>query len=131
MDGLQQALLSALSTILVALIGVITKKIVDYLNQKGISEQLHNKKEIVQIGVTAVEGLWRELKGNEKLEKAKEMILNELSQHGLSVTDKELELFIESAVHEINKNKFTLEGSIEGEEPSPGFEQLSLHFDEE
>lgn len=128
MDGLQQALLSALSTILIALIGVATKKVVEFLNQKGLTEQLHAKREIVKIGVQATEQLWKHLGGNEKLEKAKRDILRELNLNGLKITDDELNLFIESAIQEMQRNRIVI-GETKETGLSDGFEQLKLDID--
>ena len=54
-EQIMQAVLSALGTILVALIGVMTTKVVGWLNEKGITEKLQKKQYLVDIAINAVE----------------------------------------------------------------------------
>lgn len=51
MDALQEAIFSALGTILVALVGWVAQQAVVFLNEKGISQKLANKKYLVDIAV--------------------------------------------------------------------------------
>lgn len=102
MEVLQEALISSLAAILVALVGVITKKVVAFLNEKGVTEKLNQKQYLVDIVVNAVEQIWQNEEGPVKLEKAKREALSLLNQNGLSVTDIELDNFIEASVKAMN-----------------------------
>lgn len=60
------------------------------------------KQKIVETCVKAVEQLYTEVSGAEKLQKAKENIVNMLNEKGLTITELELDMMIEAVVAEFN-----------------------------
>ncbi|SFH68499.1 phage holin, LLH family [Pisciglobus halotolerans] len=102
MEEVQTAILSALSAILVALIGVITKKVVAFLNEKGVTEKLNKKRYLVDLAVNAIEQIYQNEEGEVKLKKAKQMILSLFNDNGLSITETELDALIEASVKAMN-----------------------------
>lgn len=102
MDQLQTALINALFTILVALVGFATTKIVSFLDSKGLPQKIENKRYLVSIAVNAIEQIYKNEEGDVKLEKAKKMILKLFSDSGLKITETELEAFIEESVKAMN-----------------------------
>lgn len=60
------------------------------------------KRKVVETCVKAVEQLYRDLDGAEKLVKAKENILEMLTQEGIVITEIEMDMLIESVVAEFN-----------------------------
>ena len=77
-------------------LGVIAKKLVTkYLNDK-------TKKEVARTCVQAVEQIYKDLHGDEKLNKAVEAAAGMLTEKGIKVTGLELQMLIESALCEFN-----------------------------
>ena len=86
-------LLTALATYL----GVVAKNLYQkYLNDK-------TKREVASVCVKAVEQMYKDLHGKEKLEKALESASVMLSQKGITVSDSEMKTLIEAALAEFNK----------------------------
>ena len=108
MDALQEAIFSALGTILVALVGWVAQQTVAFLNEKGMSEKLANKKYLVDIAVQAAEQIYRNEGGAAKLEMAKNEALKAINRSGLQVTESELNVLIEASVKAMNDAVITL-----------------------
>ena len=70
------------------------------LYEKYINDK--TKQSVVRTCVKAVEQLYHDLGGPEKLEKAKKSAVEMLNEKGIPITDLELSLLIESAVSEFN-----------------------------
>lgn len=70
------------------------------LYEKYINDK--TKQSVVRTCVKAVEQLYHDLGGPEKLEKAKASAVEMLNERGLPITDLELSMLIESAVSEFN-----------------------------
>lgn len=90
-----------LMTVLTAIAGWLGKQI-KFLYEKYINDK--TKKNVVETCVKAVEQLYRDKKGAEKLNKAKDNIIAMLTEKGLVVTELELDMLIESVVSEFNIN---------------------------
>lgn len=86
-------------TLLTAFAGFIGTQI-KRLYEKHINTD--RKRKVVETCVKAVEQLYYDLDGAEKLEKAKENILAMLSQEGIEITELEMDMLIESVVAEFN-----------------------------
>ena len=86
-------------TILTAIagyVGIVIKNIYHkYVDDK-------TKKEVVKTCVLAIEQIYTELHGREKLDKCLEYASEILNEKGVFITDIELRLLIESAVKEFN-----------------------------
>ena len=102
MEAVQEALFSALATVLVAFIGYIAQKVAAFLKEKGITEKMHKKQYLVDIAVNAVEQIYQNEDGATKLSKAREQALKLLADNGLDITEEELMAFMESAVKAMN-----------------------------
>ena len=78
-------------------LGVQVKALADkYLNDKV-------KKDVAKTVVQAVEQVYKDLHGKEKLDKAIESASQMLLEQGINVTELELRMLIEAAVAEFNK----------------------------
>ena len=91
-------------SILVILAGIAVKAIKDYLIQKGGEKTIKIVEILAKNAVNAVEQVSAETgyKGEEKLEQARTKIRAELTKYNISMTDKDLDTFVESAVKQMN-----------------------------
>ena len=89
-------------------------RLTKYINDK-------TKQSVVKTCVQAIEQLYKDLHGEEKLNKVIESATDMLAEKGISITDLELRMLIESAVGEFNDNfnKDTLSNDIVEENDSP------------
>lgn len=79
-----------------AFVGAQLKRLYEkYINDK-------TKQSVARTCVKAVEQLYHDLGGPEKLEKAKASAVEMLNEKGIPITDLELSMLIESAVSEFN-----------------------------
>ena len=85
-------------------VGSIVKAVKGYLLQKGGEKAVKIAEILAKNAVHAVEQVAQETgyKGDEKLEQAKVYMIAELKKYNVSMTDKELEVFVESAVKQMN-----------------------------
>ena len=90
-------ILYAILTAIGGYLGIWAKKLyTKYVNDK-------TKQAVAKTVVQAVEQLYKDLRGEEKLEKALEAASDMLAERGITVTDLELRILIEAAVGEFNK----------------------------
>ena len=94
-------------TLLTAIAGFIGTQI-KRLYEKRINTE--RKRKVVETCVKAVEQLYHDLDGPEKLEKAKENILAMLTQEGIEITEIEMDMLIESVVAEFNLPFMSVQG---------------------
>lgn len=85
-------------------VGNIVKAVKEYLLQKGGEKAVRIAEILAKNAVHAVEQVATETgyKGDEKLEQAKVYMISELKKYNVSMTDKELAVFVESAVKQMN-----------------------------
>ena len=85
-------------------VGNIVKAVKEYLLQKGGEKAVKIAEILAKNAVHAVEQVAAETgyKGDEKLEQAKVYMISELKKYNVTMTDKELEVFVESAVKQMN-----------------------------
>lgn len=98
-------IIGAIITAIAGYIGLAVKKVyTKYINDK-------TKEKVVKTCVKAIEQLYKDLNGEEKLCKVIESASDMLAEKGISITDLELRMLIESAVAEFNDafNKPTVE----------------------
>lgn len=108
-------ILGAIITAIAGYIGVVLKNLyTKYINDK-------TKQSVVKTCVQAIEQLYKDLHGEEKLNKVIESATDMLDEKGISITDLELRMLIESAVGEFNDNfnKDTLSNDVVEENDSP------------
>ena len=104
MQQINEILLNGAISILVILAGIAVKAVKDYLVQKGGEKTIKIVEILAKNAVNAVEQVASETgyKGQEKLDQARTKIRAELAKYNISMTDKELNTFIESAVKRMN-----------------------------
>ncbi len=84
-------------TAILGFVGIAIKTLLErFVNDK-------RKQKIVETCVKAAEQIYKELKGKEKLEKVKENIVAMLNENGLTISELEMDMLIEAAVAEMNK----------------------------
>ena len=104
------------------------------LYQKYINDK--TKESVVRTCVKAVEQLYHDLGGPEKLEKAKEGIEDMLNEKGIPITELEMNLLIEAVVSEFNYG-FAKAGEVPKsdtpavEEKTPQNDSITLYSEDE
>lgn len=86
--------LAAIGTFIV---GIIKAKYTEYVNTD-------TKRELAMLTVRYVEQVFKTLHGTEKLDKAKASFVSILNERGIKITDEELTMLLEAAVHKMNEN---------------------------
>lgn len=104
MQQINEIIANGAISILVILAGIAVKAVKDYLVQKGGEKTIKIIEILAKNAVNAVEQVASETgyKGEEKLEQARAKIRAELGKYNISMTDKELDTFIEASVKEMN-----------------------------
>lgn len=104
MQQINEILLNGAISILIILVGIVVKAVKDYLIKKGGEKTIKIVEILAKNAVNAVEQVASETgyKGEEKLEQARAKIRAELSKYNISMTDKDLDTFVESAVKQMN-----------------------------
>ena len=111
--------LPAIVAVLTALAGYIGTQI-KRLYEKYVNDKV--KQDVVRTCVKAAEQLYRDLSGPEKLEKAKEGIVEMLNEKGIPISEMEMDLLIESVVQEFNQG---VKGEKNAEAESPEAQEAS------
>lgn len=104
MQQINEILLNGAISILIILVGIVVKAVKEYLVKKGGEKTIKIVEILAKNAVNAVEQVSAETgyKGEEKLEQARAKIRAELSKYNISMTDKDLDTFVESAVKQMN-----------------------------
>lgn len=104
MQQINEILLNGAISILIILIGIVVKAVKDYLIRKGGEKTIKIVEILAKNAVNAVEQVASETgyKGEEKLEQARAKIRAELNKYNISMTDRDLDTFVESAVKQMN-----------------------------
>lgn len=104
MQQINEIIANGAISILVILAGIAVKSIKDFLVKKGGEKTIKIVEILAKNAVNAVEQIAAETgyKGEEKLEQARTKIRAELSKYNISMSDKELDTFVESAVKKMN-----------------------------
>lgn len=104
MQQINEIIANGVISILVILLGIVVKAIKEYLVKKGGEKTIKIVEILAKNAVNAVEQVSSETgyKGEEKLEQARTKIRAELSKYNISMTDKDLDIFVESAVKQMN-----------------------------
>ena len=105
MQQITEIIVASATGILTILAGIVVKSIKDFLIKKGGEQTVKIVEIIAKNAVNAVEQVASETgyKGEEKLEQARTKIRTELSKYNISMTDRDLDTFIESAVKQMNE----------------------------
>ena len=104
MTQLNEFMIAFATGFLAVAIGSIVKAVKEYLLQKGGEKAVKIAEILAKNAVHAVEQVAQETgyKGDQKLEQAKVYMISELKKYNVTMTDKELEVFVESAVKQMN-----------------------------
>ena len=104
MQQINEIITNGAISILVILLGIVVKTVKDYLVKKGGEQTVKIVEILAKNAVNAVEQVAAETgyKGQEKLGQARDKVRAELTKYNISMTDKDLETFIESAVKQMN-----------------------------
>lgn len=100
----EYGILSAILTAVASALGVLAKKLWDKTVGDKIKED--TKKDVAKIVVRYVEQVYKDIHGKEKLDKALEAFSEMLSQKGITISDLEMRVYLESALASFN-NAFT------------------------
>ena len=100
LELLQPFLLEIIITILTAIATYIGAKIKKIYEEKVNDE---TKRKVVSTVVKAVEQLYKDLNGEEKLEKAQENIVEMLNEKGIMITELEMNMLIEEVCNSFKK----------------------------
>jgi LL-H family phage holin len=104
MQQITEIIVASATGILTILAGVAVKAIKDFLIKKGGEKTIKIVEILAKNAVNAVEQVASEtgFKGEEKLEQARDKVRAELTKYNISMTDKDLDTFVESAVKQMN-----------------------------
>lgn len=89
----------AVLTAIAGFLGAQVKRIYDRMTQD------ETKKKVVETCVKAVEQMYKDLNGEEKKQKAIDGIRQMLDAKGITVADIEIDMLLEAAVAEFNRNR--------------------------
>ncbi|HGL7750570.1 TPA: phage holin [Streptococcus pneumoniae] len=104
MQQITEIIIAFATSFLTVAVGGIVKAIKDYLLRKGGEKAVIIAEILAKNAVHAVEQVASETgyKGEEKLEQARAKVRAELTKYNISMTDKDLDTFVESAVKQMN-----------------------------
>ena len=104
MQQITEIIIASATGILTILAGIAVKSIKDFLIKKGGEKTIKIVEILAKNAVNAVEQVAAQtgFKGEEKLEQARTKIRAELSKYSISMTDRDLDTFIEASVKEMN-----------------------------
>ena len=104
MQQINEIISNGVISILIILLGIVVKAVKEYLVKKGGEQTVKIVEILAKNAVNAVEQVAQEtgFKGDEKLAQARAKIRAELLKYNISMTDKGLDTFVESAVKQMN-----------------------------
>lgn len=104
MQQITEIIIASATGILTVLAGIAVKSIKDFLIKKGGENTIKIVEILAKNAVNTVEQVAQKtgFKGEEKLEQARTKIRAELNKYNISMTDKDLDTFVESAVKQMN-----------------------------
>ena len=108
--GILSMVITAAVTGLGTALGLFVKKL--YKKTIGNKIEVETIKEIAGLVVKYTEQVWTNIHGNEKLDKALEAFSEMLNQKGITISDLEMRVYLESALAGFN-NAFTKSATTE------------------
>ncbi|MDG8140395.1 phage holin [Streptococcus pneumoniae] len=104
MQQITEIITNGAISILVILAGIAVKAVKEYLVKKGGEKTIKIVEILAKNAVNAVEQVAAETgyKGDEKLAQARAKVRAELTKYNISMTDRDLDTFVESAVKQMN-----------------------------
>lgn len=100
LEQLQPTIIEIATAIITAVFSFIGMKIKAIYQEKVNTE---TKEKVVKIVCNAVEQLYKDLSGSEKLATAKASIIEMLNEKGISITELEMNMLIEATVNNFKK----------------------------
>ena len=97
------AIVTAAGTVIISLIGFLSRKLAAYLDEKGIQETLRSKHYLVDIAVQAIEQVYQHEDGEKKFQRAKVEALKLMERNKVNINEDELDSFIEASVRAMNE----------------------------
>lgn len=97
----EYGILSAIITAIASALGILAKKIYNKTIGQKISE--NTKKDVAELVVKYVEQVYKDIHGEEKLQKALEAFSEMLGEKGIMISDLEMRVLLEAALAEFNK----------------------------
>ena len=104
MQQINEIITNGAVSIAIILLGVAVKAVKEYLVKEGGEKTVKIAEILAKNAVHAVEQVASEtgFKGDEKLEQARDKVRAELTKYNISMTDKDLDTFIEASVKQMN-----------------------------
>lgn len=104
MQQISEIIANGAVSITIILLAIAVKTFKEYLVKEGGEKAVKIAEILAKNAVHAVEQVATETgyKGDEKLEQAKVYMISELKKYNVTMTDKELDVFVESAVKQMN-----------------------------
>ena len=104
MQQISEIIANGAVSITIILLAIAVKTFKEYLVKEGGEKAVKIAEILAKNAVHAVDQVAQETgyKGDEKLEQAKVYMISELKKYNVSMTDKELDVFVESAVKQMN-----------------------------
>ncbi|VMA23098.1 phage holin, LL-H family [Streptococcus pneumoniae] len=104
MQQITEIIIAFATSFLTVAVGGIVKAVKDYLLRKGGEKAVIIAEILAKNAVHAVEQVaaGTGYKGDEKLAQARAKVRAELTKYNISMTDKDLDTFVESAVKQMN-----------------------------
>ena len=104
MTQLNEFITNGAVSIAIILLAIAVKTVKEYLIKEGGEKTVKIAEILAKNAVHAVEQVAQETgyKGDEKLEQARDKVRAELTKYNISMTDKDLDTFVESAVKQMN-----------------------------
>lgn len=104
MQQINEIITNGAVSIAIILLGIAVKAVKEYLIKEGGEKTIKIVEILAKNAVNAVEQVASEtgFKGEEKLEQARTKIRAELAKYNISMTDRDLDTFVESAVKQMN-----------------------------
>ncbi len=96
MTELQPVIINAAVVVFTTVASYVGMKIKNIYKEKVDTE---TKKKVVETTCRYINQLYNDLDGSQKLEKAKENIVDQLNEKGISITELELDVLIESTIN--------------------------------
>lgn len=106
MQEIQNIVLTSVASALAILSGIAVKAVKDFLIAKGGEKSIKIVEILARNAVNAVEQVSKEtgFKGQEKLAQAKGAVINELDKYNIYMPEKDLDMYIEAAVKQMETN---------------------------
>ena len=104
MQQINEIITNGAVSITIILLAIAVKAVKEYLIKEGGEKTVKIAEILAKNAVNAVEQVATETgyKGDEKLEQARDKVRAELTKYNISMTDKDLDTFVESAVKQMN-----------------------------